>query len=237
MINTIVYTYKKLNHTIYPKETNQKEWIQKSIQSARKLNYNIELYTNDLDFSKYLDLDKVHFIKDDYQIWDSFKLWVLENRNDNNYFLSDSDVIFTDKLLFDTNVDIYFDGIETQNWGWVYEPTMKFLRANFIFKQISFWSYDKQPVYNVGILKINNQTLKSEYIKCWKTLYTEIEPYLSLLDKSFTTPILTQYLLTLLVNKDNYSYQYFTKDGGWPHNNIYYKHYPGFLKFKNSSII
>jgi hypothetical protein len=175
-------------------------------------------------------------IYDDYQIWDSFKLWVLENRTD-NYLLCDSDVIFNNRIEFEKDKDIYFDGIETKNWDWVYEPTMKFLRANFIFKQISFWSYEKQPVYNVGILKINNQILKEQYIQYWKTLYTEIEPYLDLLDKSFTTPILTQYLLTLIVNKDNYSYQYFTKDGGWPYNNKYYNHFPGFLKFKNSKII
>ena len=235
-MNTIIYTYKKLNHRIYSRETNQKEWIIKSIQSARSFNYNIELYTNDKSFSEGLDLDKVHFIDDDYEIWDSFKLWVLENRTD-DYILCDSDVIFNNRIEFEKDKDIYFDGIETQNWNWVYEPTMKFLKSNFIFKKIPFWSYEKQPVYNVGILKINNQSLKEHYIKYWKTLYTEIEPYLDLLDKSFTTPILTQYLLTLLVNKDNYSYQYFTKDGGWPYNNQYYNHFPGFLKFKNSNII
>lgn len=235
-METLIYTYKKLNHKIYPKETNQKEWIIKSIQSARDLDYNIELYTNDKLFSERLDLDKVHFIDDDYQIWDSFKIWVLENRTD-DYLLCDSDVIFTNRIKFEKDKDIYFDGIETENWDWIYGPTMKFLKKKYIFKEIPIWSYDKQPVYNVGVLKINNQNLKFDYINYWKMLYTEIEPYLDVLDKSWLTPILTQYLLTILVNHGNYSYQYFTINGGWPYANDFYNHFTGFLKFKNSSII
>lgn len=236
-METVIYTYKKLNHNIYIRETNQKEWIIKSIKSARKLNYNIELYTNDLEFSQGLDLDKVHFIDDKYEIWDSFKLWVLDNRKDDNYFLSDNDVIFNKKIIFNTDVDIYFDAIETANWSWVYEPTMSFLKRKSIFKQVPNWSYEKQPVYNVGILKINNKNLKFDYINYWKTLYTEIEPYLNSLDKTLVTPILTQYLLTILVNHKNYTYKYFTKDNGWPYNNEYYNHFPGFLKLKNITII
>lgn len=235
-MNTIIYTYKKLNHKIYPKETNQKEWIQKSIQSARDLNYNVELYTNDKSFSDGLDLDKVHFIDDKYQIWDSFKLWVLENRTD-DYLLSDSDVIFKNRLEFEKDKDIYFDGIETQNWNWVYESTMKYLKSNSIFSSIPFWTYQKQPIYNVGVLKINNEKLREEYISYWKMLYNELEPHLQNTNKSYTTPILTQVLLTFLVNSGNYTYEYFTKDGGWPYNNQYYNHFPGFLKFKNSNII
>lgn len=235
-MNTIIYTYKKLDHKIYPKETNQKEWIIKSIQSARNLNYNVELYTNDISFSEGLDLDKAHFIDDDYQIWDSFKLWVLENRTD-NYLLCDSDVIFNNRIEFEKDKDIYFDGIETQNWNWVYESTMKYLKSNSIFSSIQFWSYEKQPVYNVGVLKIDNQILREDYILYWKLLYKELESHLDNTDKSYTTPILTQVLLTLLVNSGKYSYQYFTKDGGWPYNNEYYNHFPGFLKFKNSNII
>ena len=236
-MTSIVYTYKKLNTKVYEKDTNQKEWIKQSIESARKLNYTLELYTNDLEFSEGLDLDKVHIIDDEYQIWDSFKLWVLENRKDADYFLSDSDVIFNKKIPFDNNIDIYFDGIEIQNWNRGYALTMKFLKSKGISDKIDFWSYDKKPVYNVGILKINNQKLKSDYIKYWKILYSEVLPHIGSLNDIFITPIITQYLLTLLVNNNNYTYDYFTKNSEWPYNNNFYNHFAGFLKFKNENII
>ena len=235
-METIVYTYKQLDYNVYSRETNQKEWITKSIKSARKLDYSIELYTDDIEFSEGLDLDKVHFINDEYQIWDSFKVWVLENRKDPNYFLSDNDIIYNRKLNF-SNVDIHFDGIETQNWDWVYKSIFEYLKSNSLFNDIPFWSYDKQPVYNVGILKISNSKLKNDYVYYWKKLYNDLKPHLEKINNTFSTAVLTQYLLTLLVNTEPYTSQYFTKEGGWPYNNEYYNHFPGFLKFKNSSII
>jgi hypothetical protein len=235
MITTIIYTYKKPLHKIYLKETNQKEWITKSIQSTRSLNYNIELYTNDIQFSEGLDIDKVHSIDDEYFIWDSFKLWVLENDLRDDYILCDNDVIFKERPPINDSVDAYFDVIEDHNWNWVYEPTMKYLKSNNIFSGFDFWKYNKMGVYNIGILKINNQELKQEYIRYWKELYEEIKPHLNSVDKSFTTPIITQYLLTLLIQKGNYTHQHFTN--GWPYGNDYYNHYPGFLKVKNSNII
>lgn len=236
-MTSIVYTYKKLNTSVYQKDTNQKEWIKQSIKSTRKLNYTLELYTNDLEFSQGLDLDKVHIIDDDYQVWDSFKIWVLENREDDNYFLSDSDVLFNNEIPFDNNIDIYFDGIETQNWNRGYALTMKFLKSKCIPNKIEFWSYDKKPVYNVGILKINNKNLKLEYIKYWKLLYNEVLPHIELLNDIFITPIITQYLLTLIVNNNDYKYDYFTKNSQWPYNNNFYNHFAGFLKFNNENII
>jgi hypothetical protein len=234
MIETIIYTYKKPLHNIFSKETNQKEWIIKSIQSARSCGYsNLELYTNDSEFAKNLDIDKVYFIDDCYEIWDSFKIYVLENRND-KYFLCDSDVLFIDKIPFG-NHDIYFDGKEDHNWEWVYKSTMNYLKSNNIFSQFDFWKYDKIDVFNVGILKINNQELKQEYIHYWKEFYKEITPHLNSVDKSFITPIITQYLLTVLIQNGNYTHQHFTN--GWPHGNKYYNHFPGYLKVKNSNII
>lgn len=235
-METVVYTYKRLDYNVYSKEVNQKEWIIKSIDSAKKLNYSTELYTNDEEFSEGLKLDKVHFIDDDYQIWDSFKLWVLENRKDSDYFLSDNDIIYNKRLNFN-NVDIHFDGVETQNWEWVYKSIFKYLKSKSLCSNIPFWSYDRQPVYNVGILRIINDKLKNDYIYYWKKLYSDLEPHLSKINTPFITAVITQYLLTLLVNQEPYTLQYFTKDGGWPYNNDYYNHYPGFIKFKNLSLL
>jgi len=237
MVDTIIYTYKAPSYQIYKENTNQKKWITKSIESARKLNYKIELYTNDFDFSKELDVDNVHFIDDSYELWDSFKIYVLENRLDSNYFLSDNDVIFKKRLPLDTSVDIYFDGTEIHNWDWAYKTTMNYLKDNSIFDGIPFWKYDKIPVFNVGILKINNPKLRDDYIFYWKKLHSISKPYFGIVDKTFLTAIITQYLLTLLSEKDNYQSVHFTQNGGWPYNNDFYNHFCGYLKIKNPPIL
>ena len=237
MINTIIYTYKKPQYKLLTTETNQREWIIKSIESARLLGYYIELYTNDYQFSKELDIDLVHFIDDEYELWDSFKIYVLENRSDSNYFLSDNDVIFKKRLTLNNSVDLYFDGTELHNWDWAYKTTMDYLKDNSVFDSIPFWKYDKIPVFNVGILKINNSKLKDDYILYWKKLYLIVKSHFNNIDKTFVTAIITQYLLTLLSEKDNYQSIHFTRNGGWPDNNDFYNHFCGYLKIKNPSIM
>tara|TARA_B110000285_G_scaffold74807_1_gene86133 strand:- start:665 stop:1381 length:717 start_codon:yes stop_codon:yes gene_type:complete len=234
MNNSIVYTYKKPQYKILSRESNQRGWIIKSIESARLLGYCIELYTNDDQFSKGLDIDLVHFIDDEYELWDSFKIYVLEHRLDNNYFLCDNDVIFKKQIPFDNSIDLYFDGTELHNWDWAYSDTMKYLKDSNIFDNISFWKYDKMPVLNVGILKINNSKLKEDYIFYWKQLYTLILPKIDNVNKTFITAIITQYLLTLL--SKNYTTDHFTLDANWPYGNNFYNHFVGSFKWKNSSI-
>ena len=238
MVDTIIYTYKTPSYQIYKENTNQKKWITKSIESALKLNYKIELYTNDSDFSKELDVDNVHFIDDSYELWDSFKIYVLENRLDSNYFLSDNDVIFKKRLPLDNSIDIYFDGTEIHNWDWAYKTTMNYLKDNSVFDEIPFWKYDKIPVFNVGILKINNPKLRDDYIFYWKKLHSISKPYFGIVDKTFLTAIITQYLLTLLSEKDNYNSIHFTRNGKWnDSNNDFYNHFCGYLKIKNPPIL
>ena len=232
MTNTIIYTYKKPQYKILTVETNQRGWISNSIKSARQLDYKIELYTDDKEFVLGLDIDKVHYIEDDYQLWDSFKIYILEHREDSNYFLCDNDVIFNSRLPLDNSTDLFYDGNEINNWDWAYSTTMYYLEQSQVFKTIPFWKYDKQPVYNVGILKINNSKLKEDYIYYWKKLYSLALPHISNLSKTFLTAIITQYLLTLLVNKDNYKSVHFTKNSEWPDNNEYYNHYCGYLKVR-----
>jgi hypothetical protein len=238
MNESIIYTYKTPQYNIYTSDTNQKSWISKSIESARKLNYKIELYTNDSNFAKGLDIDEVHFIDDEYELWDSFKIYVLENRIDSNYFLSDNDVIFKKRLPLDNSIDIYFDGTEIHNWDWAYKTTMNYLKDNSVFDEIPFWKYDKIPVFNVGILKINNPKLRDDYIFYWKKLHSISKPYFGIVDKTFLTAIITQYLLTLLSEKDNYNSIHFTRNGKWnDSNNDFYNHYCGYLKIKNPPIL
>ena len=237
MIDTVVYTYKKLDYSIYKRSFNQIEWIKRSTTSAKKLGYRVELYTDDKELAKELILDEIHYIVDTYRVWDSFKLWVLEHRKDDNYFLSDSDVIFNKKINFDYTKDISFDGVEVVNWNWVYRDTLKYLEQNNVIKGIKFWKYSQIPVFNVGILRINNKELKLRYLKYWKEAYAQMENYIDSKTIRYIAPILTQYLLTLICEDKKYSTQFFTSVDGWPNKNEYYNHFPGLLKFKNQQVI
>jgi hypothetical protein len=237
MQKTIVYTYKKPTQKILVRPVNQKEWIIRSIESSRKSGYtNLELYTNDTEFSKNLDIDKVHFIDDEYYIWDSFKIWVLENRKDDNYFLCDSDVIFTDVIKFSDGIDIHHDAFEDLAWEWAYGETIRYLENHNVFKDIDFWTHEKKNVINVGILKINNPKLKSDYIKYWKQLYQIYDKHIDEHGKDGFTQVLTQYLLTLLVENGGYVTESFS-GLDWSKHNPYYKHYAGYKKLKKLYLI
>lgn len=238
MNDVLIYTYKTPSFKILPRDISQKDWIIKSIKSAREVGYStIELYTDDIEFAQELNVNKIHFINDEYSIWDSFKLWVLENRKGGNYILLDNDVIFKKQIEFNPKMDIAFDGVEDHNWDWAYKPLMEYLKENKVFDSIPFWDYEKLDVLNVGILKINNNELKSTYIRYWKLLYELAKPHLNKINIKDLTPILTQYLLSKLVYDKKYKSEHFTLNHGWPLNNKYYQHFPGRLKLKKTQII
>lgn len=230
---TVVYTYKNPLYKIRSRKVDQEKWLKDSVESAKSIGYKTEIYTDSAEFVKNINVDKVHFIKDEYQLWDSFKIWVLENREDTNYFLSDYDVIYKSPIEFNPDVDIYFDGWERLNWDLMYSGTIKLLKDKNILDS-SYWEYSKKPVMNVGILKINNPMLKTKYIEEWKAAYSKLESLLEEFDLIRLTPILTQYLLTLIVQKENYSSKFFTTNE-WTSFNEYYRHFVGFRKYTNTS--
>ena len=233
---TIIYTYKTPKYKILQKETDQKYWIKKSIESARKVGYiNLELYTNDIEFSKDLDLDKIHLIEDDYELWDSFKIKVLETRTD-DYFLCDNDVVFKNQIPFDDNIDLYFDGYETKNWYWLYQPILDDLKDKKVFDNIDIWSYDKKKVVNTGILKIENLELKSKYIDYWKLLYKMSNSFVDSYDGIGITPVISQFLLSLLIDNNRHSSKNFSGED-WNEENIYYEHHVGSKKLKSIYLI
>ena len=83
---TAVFTYKKPSRQIYNFPVDQYKWIVKAISAAKEVGYNTCLYTDDQEFAQGLVLDELHFISDEYNIWDSFKIYVLENRTSTDYF-------------------------------------------------------------------------------------------------------------------------------------------------------
>ena len=104
---TAVFTYKKPSRQIYNFPVDQYKWIVKAISAAKEVGYNTCLYTDDQEFAQGLVLDELHFISDEYNIWDSFKIHVLENRTSTDYFLCDNDCIFHSYLKFDDKVDTF----------------------------------------------------------------------------------------------------------------------------------
>lgn len=236
MVDTIIYTYKKPNYKIHNQSFDNKQWLIESVNSAKLVGYSAEIYTNDVDFCNEILFDKIHEIEDDNLLWDSFKIYVLENRKCNNYFLSDYDVIYKSKIDFREDVDIYFDGWETKNWNHTYRNCIKNLKSKNILNE-KYWDYSKSNVVNVGILKINNERLKQTYIKEWKSAYEMVIPYIKEFNLTSLTPTITQYLLTNIIIKSNYSHTFFTEDD-WTDYNIHYKHFVGNRKsLNNKSII
>lgn len=228
-MDTIIYTYKSPKYKIYPIDVNQKEWISKSISSIRELNvYKIELYTDSHEFAKDLDIDILHIIDDEYLLWDSFKLYVLKNHPTNNYFLSDNDIIYHSNLEFD-NKSITFDVFENNNWHWVYDNTINQLSELNIL-DCDLWDYAKRDVIGVGILSIADESFKKLYISEWENTYNILKPHLHSFNLTYLTAVVTQYLLTLLVESNNIDYQNFSKTS-------YYTHYSGYTKIRGSRII
>ena len=228
-VNRIIYTYKKPKFKIYKEPTNQGKWLMGSLKSIDGLGYIPTLYTNDVEFGNKFDID-VRYIDDTYDnSWDSFKLYVLENEPIDDYFISDNDVIYKNRIKFDDS-DLFFDGIETLNWEWAYSKTIEYIKNN-IDTNLSYWENYKRGVYNVGILRIPNLELKNRYITDWKYMYNILNKHSHNLNPTFTTATHTQYLLTLLSKE--YSYNYFSDGTDFLKGNEYYTHYCGYLKMRN----
>jgi len=233
----IVYTYKSPTMKIYSKEIDQKDWISRSIESARKVGYSPHLYTNDLKFAEGLNLDNVTLVVDTHpEVWDTLKPLVLSMRTDTEFFISDNDVIYKKPIPFDDTVDFFYDGIETENWEWVYSKSIRYFEKHKIFNSNPLWDYRRKNILNLGILKFNNLYLKKLYVKEWYALYESLVPHFKNLNPVSTSAIINQYSITLLLNRHNYKKRHFTYNG-WPGDNEYYNHFPGYSKVKSTQLI
>lgn len=219
----IVYTYKIPTYPIPYRDTLQKQWIEISAASAKKVGYNTVLYTDDKSLKVISNVDQIHHIKCNSRLWDSLKIKVLQLRNDKNYFLSDYDIIYREQIKFDDFSDVFFDTYETniETWNLVYkEPSQKIEILN-----IPGWKSNPRPVMNLGILKFNNDNLKIKYIEEWYRL--EKETTILDINSNFLTATISQLLLTLLTAE--YKAKHFTTEYlGAP--NKYYQHFVGARK-------
>lgn len=231
---TAVYTYKTPQyymHANLPSE--QLRWLEDSVLSARNCGYKTCLFTDDSDFYRLSIADDNYLVQDSSYIWDSLKIYVLENYQNSNYFLSDNDVIFKNPINFHPDIDLYFDTVERSfSWESIYKPTLKDIGKLKVLEKVPFWNDYLGFTYNLGIMKINNINLKHTYIQQWKYIHSLLNQYVNNpLSPYYLTPILSQYLLTLLSR--DYVVSPIGKLNKNPElENSFYTHYRGGLKRK-----
>lgn len=235
-METVVYTFKSCDYWLHTDFKEQKAWLEDSVKSAKAVGYNTVLYTDNEDFAADSNIDIVEVRQDSSYVWDSLKIRVLDENIYSNYFLCDNDVIFKKRIEFDNNIDLSFDIIERKyTWESVYKPTLKKIRKLGILDELDYWEHDLGITYNIGVLKLNSDILRKEYINKWKEISISLTPYIdNELNPFYLTPIISQYLLTVISQKYN------TKPLGtyreYPEpENEFYTHFRGGLKRKRNN--
>lgn len=219
----LIYTFDKNVNTDSHKINVLKSYYTHSINSAKKLGYTTELYSNCDWFDTLIDIK--YNVTDEFVFWDAFKTIPLHRTDD--YMLVDGDVIFHTKLPhLDNNVDVYFDGWES--WLNIYDECVNELDQLGISNIIPEWKVRKQRVMNIGTLKINNTELKELYLDRWFKLYefckvrkNDIKTF------ELCCTITSQYLLTIL--SDGLTIHNFSDRLRIP--NSYYTHHVGKEKY------
>lgn len=201
-----------------------------SIKNAKKLGYETIIYT-DTESEKYFKdiVDEIVLISDygSSPLFDSFKFKVLEDRND-DFCLIDGDVILHSKLP-NFNCDVTFDSYEKSNWS-TYETIIKTLTNLGISNEISLWDTKKMDIISCGLLSFKNKKIKEQYLELWKEFNIFIKNHIDSVDVDFATAVGAQYLLTILINKNNISHSNISNGLGII--NEYYHHHIGDLKYK-----
>lgn len=201
-----------------------------SIQSAIKLGYYTIVYCDKTSYIHFKDTANEVIVLDSYQnssLWDSFKIDVLENRND-DFCLIDGDVILHNKLP-EFTTDITFDSYEINNFKYNYEDVVDALTNIGISNVIDCWENKRIPIISCGILHIMNNELKQKYIFYWKKYNEFISQHLNNFDIDLITMVGAQYLLSILAQ--NLSHTKLSNLVGV--NNLYYKHHCGPSKYNN----
>lgn len=223
----LIYTFDKNVHKddLHKFEVIKSYYIN-SINSAKKLGYKIEIYTNTNIFNDYVDIS--HHINNEFTFWDGFKtLPLLENTNG---VLVDGDIIFDSKLpQLSNDTDLYFDGWES--WLDLYSKCVIELDELGIKDIIPEWESIPQRVINIGLLKINNSELRDLYLDRWYKMYKFCNQHKNNMKYFYMCcTIASQYLLTLL--SKNYKIKNISNRLGKP--NGYYTHFVGQQKYNSN---
>lgn len=197
----------------------------KSIELSRKLGYVTELYTNSNRISS--KVDKLHFFNETYILSDYTKHIPLKRKD--NIVLIDGDVLLHAPIEFG-DADLYIDTYES--WSSIYEEPAHILTSLGIAKVIPEWVNTKQRVMNTGILKFNNYSFQELYLDRWTKAYNFVASAQDIDNTFIYTPLLAQYLLTILAKHYDISVHNFSKH---PREyNKYYQHFCGSEKKKSN---
>jgi hypothetical protein len=195
-----------------------------SIQTAIKLNYHTIIYCDSKSYTHFKNVADEVIIVDNYEnspLWDSFKIKVLEDRDD-DFCLIDGDVILHNKLPQFTT-DVVFDSYELNNFKNNYKDILNYLSSVGIENELEFWENKQLPIISCGILSIRNKELKDLYVSNWKLYNQFISKYINDVDIDLATMVGAQYLLSLLSQK--VSHTKLSNLVGY--DNPYYKHHCG----------
>jgi hypothetical protein len=212
------------------------EFYKLSITTAKKLGYHTIIYTNSTHshiFKPYVD---EIITVEDYEgspLFDSFKIKVLEDRND-DFYLIDGDVILNSRIP-EMDVDITFDAYEAEFWKHTYGDQIKeLLKLNIndtlpIFNEKAEKIFNgEDKIFNCGLLRITNKKLKDVYVDYWKRFNSFVKTNGQLLNKDQTL-VAGQYILTMIAKEMDSTVYPLSKILG--EENDYYRHYVGKIKF------
>ncbi len=201
-----------------------------SIKSATELGYYTIVYCNSKSVIYFENISNEVFVIDNYEnspLWDSFKIKVLEDRDD-DFCLIDGDVILHNKLPKFTT-DITFDSYELNNFKYNYKGILNDLTDMGIQNDLVIWENKQIPIISCGILSIRNSTLKEQYIYNWKLYNNFIIKHINKVDIDLATMVGAQYLLSILSQKMSHT-KLSNLVGS---DNLYYKHHCGPIKYNN----
>ena len=206
-----------------------------SMITAKGLGYDIIVYCDKNSVNYFKDIaDELIYLENNLyeKIWDYPKLYVLENRND-NFLLIDGDVILN-KRLPELTDELVFDAFEDGNWNFEYLGIITQLKELGIENHIPFWSVERLPVINTGILYIRDIEFKNEYVKYWKILYNFIFSLDKTFDKTKIAMVTSQFLLTILAKYRKVEMKNMNKYRS--EMGEYYTHYFGIHKMTNNLV-
>jgi len=197
--------------------------ISKAVECAKE-HHKVKFYT-DVETLPYIPIDgiELQFVDtNSFYFVDDFKLHLLSIISDDE-ILIDTDLFLFRELKLENDYDAYFDFMDSSKQKW-YTEYLEWFINNGITELIPEFG-ETINVPNIGVLKINNLELKTEYIN----LYFKIRQWVLSKDNTIhkgISIILGQYLLGLLIKKYKISYCYNSKN--------HYVHLSGPSKFKKN---
>lgn len=215
-----------------------------SMTRAKEFGHTISFYgcKYSIDFLKGYYDNCIDVSNEKFQLVDDLKLYVHENGNIDTITI-DGDLILNKELIIDDTVDIVYDAneyLDIAPWGDAYNMFLHPLKKYPIEEVINGFKFNTSFAINVGILKFNNNEVKTLFIETYKEFK---EYYLKSIEPienfkyydHFISIIICQFLFASLIKEKNisavalkYGAQKFRYDN-------HYWHWIGQTKFSSSA--